>query len=185
MVYDKVTLPGDSHVALLLRMTEYFERNITSVCLLKSNSTIYILSLRYPVQRTLCHCEASPIMGSPKDTLYFWGKGVCKHKTGDCRLRRLTGQKRSIRRAEGNHIIKPTQDTFVLAWGKRRTQTKEWALSLAIMWFQKCSYRGPRGILCTRGEKAQTSIRVSIAAPTMRFQQRSLRQLPCMNFGKC
>ena len=60
MVYDKVTLPGDSHVALLLRMTEYFVRNITSVCLLKSNSTIYILSLRYSVQRTLCHCEASP-----------------------------------------------------------------------------------------------------------------------------
>ena len=60
MVYDKVTLPGDSHVALLLRMTEYFVRNITSVCLLKSNSTIYILSLRYPVQRTLCHCEAPP-----------------------------------------------------------------------------------------------------------------------------
>ena len=57
MVYDKVTLPGDSHVALLLRMTEYFVRNITSVCLLKSNSTIYILSLRYPVQRTFCHNE--------------------------------------------------------------------------------------------------------------------------------
>ncbi len=71
---------------------------------------------------------------------------------------------------------------------------------------------GPNGILCTRWEKeyasvrqtfvacddclvkneaydvekkAQTSIRVSIAAPTMRFQQRSLRQLPCVNFGKC
>ena len=70
---------------------------------------------------------------------------------------------------------------------------------------------GPNGILCTRWEKeyasvrqtvvacddclvkneaydaekkAQTSIRVSIAAPTMRFQQRSLRLLPCMNFGK-
>lgn len=71
---------------------------------------------------------------------------------------------------------------------------------------------GPDGILCTRWEKeyasvrktfvacddclvkneaydaeekAQTSIRVSIAAPTMRFQQRSLRRVPCMNFGKC
>ena len=95
----------------------------------------------------------------------------------------------------------------------------------------RAKIRGPRGILCTRGEKeyasirqptvvcdsrlvkreaydaspgrepyyktharyfctcvekkAQTSIRVSIAAPTMRFQQRSLRLLPCMNFGKC
>ena len=85
--YDKVTLPGDSHVALLLRMTEYFVRNITSVCLLKSNSTIYILSLRYPVQRTLCHCERS--VAIPR---------------------------------KGNLVIKPTQDTFVLAWRKRRKQ---------------------------------------------------------------
>ena len=36
--------------------------------------------------------------GPQKILLYFWGKGVCKHKTGNCRLRRLTGQKRSIRR---------------------------------------------------------------------------------------
>ena len=124
----------------------------------KQKTSIFAFSVKwlvksavYDAQRTLCHCEASPIMGTPKDTLYFWGKGVCKHKTGDCRLRQSTGQKRSIRRAEGNHIIKPTQDTSVLAWRK----------------------------------KAQTSIRVSIAAPTMRFQQRSLRRLPCMNFGKC
>ena len=67
---------------------------------------------------------ASGKSGTPKDTLYFWGKGVCKHKTGDCRLRRLTGQKRSIRRAEGNHIIKPTQDTFVLAWKKAHTSKR-------------------------------------------------------------
>ena len=33
------------------------------------------------------------------------------------------------------------------------------------MRFQKRSYRGPRGILCTRGEKAHTSKRVSIIAP--------------------
>ena len=71
MVYDKVTLPGDSHVALLLRMTEYFVRNITSVCLLKSNSTIYILSLRYPVQRTFCHYERK--IGDPAG--YFCTRG--------------------------------------------------------------------------------------------------------------
>ena len=61
--------------------------------------------------------------GPQKILLYFWGKGVCKHKTGNCRLRRLTGQKRSIRRVaisrKGNRIIKPTQDTFVLAWRKK------------------------------------------------------------------
>ena len=38
------------------------------------------------------------LSGTPRDTLYFWGKGVCKHKTVDCRLRQSTGQKRSIRR---------------------------------------------------------------------------------------
>ena len=84
--------------------------------------------------------------GPQKILLYFWGKGVCKHKTGDCRLRRLTGQKRSIRRVaisrKGHRIIKPTQDTFVLAWRK----------------------------------KAHTSIRVSIVAPTMRFQKCSVRR---------
>ncbi len=67
--------------------------------------------------------------GPQKILLYFWGKGVYKHKTTDCRLRRLPGQKRSIRRVaisrKGHRIIKPTQDTFVLAWRKRRTQTKE------------------------------------------------------------
>ena len=36
--------------------------------------------------------------------------------------------------------------------------------------------RGPRGILCTRGEKAHTSIRMSIVAPTMRFQKCSVRR---------
>ena len=72
MVYDKVTLPGDSHVALLLRMTEYFVRNITSVCLLKSNSTIYILSLRYPAQRTLCHYERK--IGDPKRYFRTFGE---------------------------------------------------------------------------------------------------------------
>ena len=35
--------------------------------------------------------------------------------------------------------------------------------------------RGPRGILCTRGEKAHTSIRVSIVGTTMRFQKCSYR----------
>ena len=36
--------------------------------------------------------------GPQKIRLYFWGKGVCKHKTTDCRLRQSVGQKRSIRR---------------------------------------------------------------------------------------
>ena len=58
--------------------------------------------------------------GTPRDTVYPWGKGVCEQKTTDCCLRQSVGQKRS--------------------------------------------YRGPRGILCTRGEKEHTNIRVSIIA---------------------
>ena len=60
------------------------------------------------------------LSGTPRDTLYSRGKGVCEQKTTDCCLRQSVGQKRS--------------------------------------------YRGPRGILCTRGEKEHTSKRVSVIA---------------------
>ena len=52
------SLPGDCHASLA--MTQYFVRNITRVCLPKSICRIFALSLFYPVQRTLCHCEALP-----------------------------------------------------------------------------------------------------------------------------
>ena len=48
-------------------------------------------------------------------------------------------------------ILNPTQDTFVLA-GKRSTQVKEWALSLAITWFQKRSVRRVAGALHIRAK---------------------------------
>ena len=48
-------LPGDCHASLA--MTEYFVRNITRVCLPESICRIFVLSLFYPVQRTLCHSE--------------------------------------------------------------------------------------------------------------------------------
>ena len=63
---------------------------------------------------------ASVNQGTPRDTVYSRGKGVCEQKTTDCCLRQSVGQKRS--------------------------------------------YRGPRGILCTRGEKEHTSKRVSVIA---------------------
>ena len=91
--------------------------------------------------RTKYYVIASGKRGPQKILSYFWGKGVCKHKTGDCRLRRLTGQKRSIRRAEGNHIIKPTQDTFVLAWRKRRKQVKDKQTNAIRLFGQKRSLR--------------------------------------------
>ena len=86
--YNAVSLPGDCHVASLLAMTEYFVRNVTRVCLPESNSKIYVRSLCFSVQRTLCHCE-TPLSGVV-----------------------------AISR-KGHRIIKPTQDTFVLAWRKK------------------------------------------------------------------
>ena len=50
--------------------------------------------------RTKYYVIASGKRGPQKILSYFWGKGVCERKTGDCRVRRLTGQKRSIRRGE-------------------------------------------------------------------------------------
>ena len=82
----------------------------------------------------------------------------------------LRGAKRRGNLPEGNHF-KSHARYFVLA-GKRSTRAKEWALSLAIMWFQKRSYRGPRGILCTRGEKEYASIRQPTAACDNRLVKR-------------
>ncbi len=44
--------------------------------------------------------------------------------------------------------------------------------------------RGPRGILCTRGEKAHTSIRVSIIAHDNAISKAQCRRtLLCKNYG--
>ena len=86
-------------------------------------------------------CTRGKNRGPQKILSYFWGKGVCKHKTGDCRLRRLTGQKRSIRRV---HKIRICRSIALF---------NDSALS---------QIRGPQKILCTFGEKEHTSKRVSI-----------------------
>ena len=101
------SLPGDCHASLA--MTEYFVRNITSVCLPETICKIFVLSLFYPVQRTLCHCEALPtampwqspgrdtLLNPTQDTFVLaWRKGINKQKTNNCRLRRLFGQKCSL-----------------------------------------------------------------------------------------
>ena len=88
---------------------------------------------------------ASENTGTTRDTVYPRGKGVCKHKTTDCCLRQSVGQKRSIRRiSRKGRLVNPTQDTFVLAWRKRRTQAKDKQLSLAtIVWSKvQCAPRG-------------------------------------------
>ena len=58
---NAVSLPGDCHSTAMrcFAMTEYFVRNVTRVCLPESNSKIYVRSLCFSVQRTLCHCERS------------------------------------------------------------------------------------------------------------------------------
>ena len=64
-----------------------------------------ILCLFYSVRSTMS-LRGIAKLGSPRDTVYSRGKGVCKHKTTDCRLRQSVGQKRSIRRIsrKGYHI---------------------------------------------------------------------------------
>ena len=81
------------------------------------------------------------LSGTPRDTVYSRGKGVCEHKTTDCRLRQSVGQKRSIRRIsrKGYLIIKPTQDTFVLL-GKRNKQAKDKRLSQATIVWSKAQF---------------------------------------------
>ena len=82
-------------------------------------------------------CTRGKNRGPQKILSYFWGKGVCKHKTGDCRLRRLTGQKRSIRRVHKIRICRSialfndsalksgAPKRYFVLLGKRSTQAKE------------------------------------------------------------
>ena len=55
------------------------------------------------------------------------------------------------------------KDTYVLL-GKRSMRAKDNRLLLATIGWSKAQLSGPRGILCTRGEKEHTSKRVSIIA---------------------
>ncbi len=73
--YNAVALPGDCHATLA--MTQYFVRNGTIFCLLKSNSTFNIRSLYCSVQRTLCHCEErSDVAISRKGILFIKPKTI-------------------------------------------------------------------------------------------------------------
>jgi hypothetical protein len=59
---------------------------------------------------------ASENAGTPRDTVYSRGKGVCKHKTTDCCLRQSVGQKRSIRRiSRKGHLVKAMVRCFYLS----------------------------------------------------------------------
>jgi hypothetical protein len=69
-------------------------------------------------------------------------------------------------------ILNPTQDTFVLAWRKGAHKQKTTDCCLRQSVGQKRSYRGPRGILCTRGEKEYASIRQPTAACDNRLVKR-------------
>ena len=48
-------------------------------------SAVACKRLRFSVQRTFCHCERKS--GTPRDTVYPWGKGAHKHKSEHCRPR--------------------------------------------------------------------------------------------------
>ena len=85
-----VTLPGDCHSTAkrCFAMTEYFVRNITRVCLLERNSNIYVRTLCYSVQRTLCHCERSVAI-SRKGHLIIKSSRFCEGFLGFILSRRL------------------------------------------------------------------------------------------------
>ena len=56
------------------------------------------------------------------------------------------------------------KDTYVLL-GKRSMRAKDNRLLLATIGWSKAQLSGPRGILCTRGEKEHTSKRMSVIVP--------------------
>ena len=84
--------------------------------------TIYSLS---SVQRTLCHCEALTNQGSPRDTLYPWGKGAHKQKSERYRPDNAISKVQCApHRPEGHRIIKPTQDTCTCVEKKAHTSKR-------------------------------------------------------------
>ena len=79
-----------------------------------------------------------------------------------------------------NYVFFGDPAGYCVPVGKRRKQAKDKQTNAMRLFGQKHSYRGPLGILCTRGEKAQTSIRVSIIAPdnVISKAQFATRRLP-------
>ena len=61
----------------------------------RQNGT-YCVILSFIIIRTKYSVIASGNKGTPRDTVYPWGKGINKQKTNNWRLRRLFGQKRSL-----------------------------------------------------------------------------------------
>ena len=107
---------------------------------------------RFAIYLKTALCRAAPLTSRPSTTIRY------------CERVRFKGQNPTIRLAFGGCL-----QTLALC-------------SVSILAVTLCRLvvnlrnRGPRGILCTRGEKAHTSIRVSIVSPTMRFQKCSVRR---------
>ena len=88
-------------------------------------------------------------MGTPRDTVYPWGKGAHEQKREHCRLRKCDFKSEVCDalsplngRAKNPRLSAPSQKPA-------KNPKNKW---------------GPRGILCTRGGKEHTSKRVSIVA---------------------
>ena len=128
-LFYKVPLPGDCHASLA--MTEYFVRNITRVCLPETYYKIFALSLFYPVQRTLCHCE---------------------RKYGD----------------PAGYCIMGPNGILCTRWEKEYASVRQTLVACDDCLVKNEAYDAE--------EKAHTSKRVSVIAPIMRFQKRSVRR---------
>ncbi len=145
------SLPGDCHASLA--MTEYFVRNITRVCLPESICKIFVLSLFYPVQRTLCLCERK--YGDPA--------GYCIMGPNGILCTRWEKEYASVRQtfvACDDCLVK---NEAYDAEEKAHTSKRVSVIACDNV-ISKVQLSGTPRDTCTRGEKAQTSIRVSIIA---------------------
>ena len=69
--------------------------------------------------------------------LYPWGKGVCKHKTGDCRLRRLLVKNEAYDASPGR--VTALNDRVLLPTGKYNSDK---AITFIALSLKSCAFFG-------------------------------------------
>ena len=130
---------------------------------------------------------ASENTGTPRDTVYSRGKGVCKHKTTDCCLRQSVGQKRSIRRGgKGAHKQKSEHyrpDNAIskvqcAPWGNDNTTATAVVLSFDVfrikeLWIVICVNFGERGDF--RPVRRSTARRLPLSYRSLKNLQEGFR----------
>ena len=134
------------------------------------------------------------LSGTPRDTVYSRGKGAHKQKGEHYRSNNAISKVQcATHLPEETPYYKAMIRCFCLSakamhlrrdvclWHVAEYICHHEAHYIVILYEVLCHCealpnRGPCGILCTRGEKAYTSKRVSVIAPIMRFQKCSARR---------